>query len=1335
MRQALHKFTSWLLTVAMIVGLLPAAALPVRADGEIGDCWSGTGLGHISVVDNKYTITGSTTETVELTLSGTLDKQVTISGGSAAHPVIIYLDGTVSFAATLTHPNPILGIGSNCYVNLCPADGNSATFLTRGSRLIDSRWAHLTVENLIFDGEKDTYAEANNMVYLVSGSNLFSNVTFQNNHNASGGTGFLNVDSGQNHRFEECTFKHNGQTNLSGGVFLNTNCAVTMRNCTFEENASSGTLVNVQSGTMIFQGRTIFNENSASTDILLASGKTIQLSSPTGYEFTTVDAESVNHPIRIKMATPGVFTSTASEHLTSNVTSSFVSKNASYLVGKNEDGQLLLGEAYTVTYADGGATGGSVPTDGPYASGSVVTVLDNTGDLKKTDYFFAGWNDGTTNYAPGDTFTIEADTTLTAQWTTDHYHDGVTFTAWTDELAAAQNGADKTAANSLPGTAGSYYLTDEVVIDATWTVPTGTTNLCLNGHGIRMSGDGRVISVGSGKTLNIYDCNGSNKSHNITIEDYRGKSVADAPSGGTPAAGMIKDGVLYITGGYITGGYASGSSNSAKRGGGIFSNGTLTVKGGTICGNHAAYQGGGAYIGGGTFTLDGGTMCNNRAETHGGAFRVENTSGSAAAAMTDGKISYNSSENAGGGVAVSKGSFTMTGGEISCNYCRQGGGINVGNGTVTVGGTAVIRGNTTGSEGGGAIRVSSGGVLTLSGTPTIAQNTYASNSQVQNNIYLTNGIKIVIDALNSTEPIGITMDNPGVFTTGAHFASTAAAKEQFKPDIETGCALSVVESGADTGEAQLSARFPAGTPTVTSSADATLTYGYANGKIKVNLTTPTQAQTEPDGATGPVTHRISCQWYSNTTNSNSGGTKLDGATGSSYTIPTGKSAGTYYYYCEVTATRIDSYQKTTVASPVITVTVNPKTLTPSLTGTVSKTYDGTTDAATTALSVTLDGVIGGETVSAAIGSAAYDSASVGTGKTVTASGLSLTGADAGNYTLSATTASVDTGTITARNITITATNQTVALNDSLTAYADDSSVVSITGDGLADGQTLDSLTLTGDTSAVTTSGTITPSGAVIKSGTTNVTGNYSITYINGVLTVGTATPVPGTGANAPAASGITYGQTLALSTITGKMLDPVSGAEVGGTFAWDAPATRPAVANSDTTAYAWTFTPNDTTNYGNATGTLTVTVTPKTLTPSLTGTATKTYDRTTDAPTSALSVTLGGVETGDTVSAAIGSAAYSGADVGTGITVTASGLALTGADKGNYTLSTTAVSAAVGEITARGITLTGLTAVSKTYDGTTAATLGTTTAANFTGLVDGDTLTLGALLRHIVLML
>lgn len=78
---------------------------------------------------------------------------------------------------------------------------------------------------------------------------------------------------------------------------------------------------------------------------------------------------------------------------------------------------------YTITYDGNTNTSGTAPTDSyvPYTADSVVTVLGNTGSLAKTGYTFAGWNteaNGTgTSYSQGNTFAINANTTLYAKWT------------------------------------------------------------------------------------------------------------------------------------------------------------------------------------------------------------------------------------------------------------------------------------------------------------------------------------------------------------------------------------------------------------------------------------------------------------------------------------------------------------------------------------------------------------------------------------------------------------------------------------------------------------------------------------------------------------------------------------------------------------------------------------------------------------------------------------------------------------------------------------------------------------------------------------------------------
>src|SRR5204863_4125243 len=91
----------------------------------------------------------------------------------------------------------------------------------------------------------------------------------------------------------------------------------------------------------------------------------------------------------------------------------------------------------------------------------------------------------------------------------------------------------------------------------------------------------------------------------------------------------------------------------------------------------------------------------------------------------------------------------------------------------------------------------------------------------------------------------------------------------------------------------------------------------------------------------------------------------------------------------------------TLASTTATTTANLTAL--ALTATVTaanKIYDGTTSATSTCA---LTGIVGTDAVTCA-GAATFDTALVGTGKTVTVTGIALSGAAAGNYALATTTA-------------------------------------------------------------------------------------------------------------------------------------------------------------------------------------------------------------------------------------------------------------------------------------------------------------------------------------------
>src|SRR5205823_6597934 len=95
---------------------------------------------------------------------------------------------------------------------------------------------------------------------------------------------------------------------------------------------------------------------------------------------------------------------------------------------------------------------------------------------------------------------------------------------------------------------------------------------------------------------------------------------------------------------------------------------------------------------------------------------------------------------------------------------------------------------------------------------------------------------------------------------------------------------------------------------------------------------------------------------------------------------------------------------------------------------------------------------------------------------------------------------------------------------------------------------------------------------------------------------------------------------------------------------------------------------------------------------------------------------LTGVLVGDSVTYSGGTATFADKNVGTGKTVTATGLTLTGTDAANYSVNTTATTNA--NITAAPLTITAVTD-SKTYDGTVSSSATTTV----TGLQGSDTVT------------
>ena len=125
-------------------------------------------------------------------------------------------------------------------------------------------------------------------------------------------------------------------------------------------------------------------------------------------------------------------------------------------------------KTYTVTYFAGAAFTGSVPTDlaSPYNAGSTVTVLGNTGILAEPGFTFTGWNthsDGHgTSYAPGDTFTISANTDLYAIFTSNKKSGKTNLELYPEHPAPIVVGASAVYLASVHPTSGTGPLTGSV---------------------------------------------------------------------------------------------------------------------------------------------------------------------------------------------------------------------------------------------------------------------------------------------------------------------------------------------------------------------------------------------------------------------------------------------------------------------------------------------------------------------------------------------------------------------------------------------------------------------------------------------------------------------------------------------------------------------------------------------------------------------------------------------------------------------------------------------------------------------------------------------------------
>ena len=389
-------------------------------------------------------------------------------------------------------------------------------------------------------------------------------------------------------------------------------------------------------------------------------------------------------------------------------------------------------------------------------------------------------------------------------------------------------------------------------------------------------------------------------------------------------------------------------------------------------------------------------------------------------------------------------------------------------------------------------------------------------------------------------------------------------------------------------------------------------------------------------------------------------------------------------------------------------------ITPSLIGSVSKQYNGTTAATLTASNYTFSGAIDSDTVTLNNpANGIYSSPNVGTNINVSVTGISIVSATNGSATVYGyqiiPTANANIGQITQAPLTITANNASKTYGQSTTFTGTE-----FTSAGLQNGETVGSTTLA-SAGAVNTASVAGSPYSIVASNATGGTfnpANYSVSYVNGVLTVNTA-PLTITANNASK----TYGQT---TTFTGTEFTPTglqNGETVGSTTLASAGAVNTAsVAGSPysivaSNATGGTFNPaNYSVSYVN--GVLTVNTAPLTITAN---NASKTYGQTTTFTGTEFTPT--GLQNGETVGST--TLASAGAVNTANVAGSPYSIVASNATGGTFNPANYSVSYVNGVLTVNTAPLT-ITAnnASKTYGQTT-----TFTGLEFTptGLQNGET--------------
>jgi filamentous hemagglutinin family protein len=371
----------------------------------------------------------------------------------------------------------------------------------------------------------------------------------------------------------------------------------------------------------------------------------------------------------------------------------------------------------------------------------------------------------------------------------------------------------------------------------------------------------------------------------------------------------------------------------------------------------------------------------------------------------------------------------------------------------------------------------------------------------------------------------------------------------------------------------------------------------------------------------------------------------------------------------------------------------------SLTGSVSKVYDGTDVATVAAGNFLATGGVDGDVVSVSGGAFGnYDTRHVGSGKTVSTSGVTIDALDGAapvfGYALAGGTATGAIGAITAAPLTVSTVAVTKTYDGTTSAIG--TSVV--TSGTLSAGDSLSGGIFAFQDRNAGTGKTVNVSGVAVNDGNSGL--NYTLTQADNTsssisaasLTLGTSDVIKAYGGNTSA---------LGSLVVTGGTLFG-SDAFSGGSFAFtnkNAGIGNKVVTVGGATVSDGNGGANYTVGYTNNT---TSTINKADIT-GVSGivASNKVYDGNTSASLITSAAGFTGIVSGDTLTVASATGSFGDRNVGTAKPVNISSIALGGTDAINYNLtgSTTTSNA---NITQASLTVS-TAAVTKTYDGTTSA--------------------------------